>query len=249
LFALNLFAFPRAHLGEGLAEEILAGGAEVAREAGIPILGGHSIDDPEPKYGMVAVGEAHPDRLVTNSAGRAGDVLLLTKPLGTGVITTAFKADAAPPSVLARAVRTMVALNGDASQVMVRLGVKAATDVTGFGLLGHLRSLARASGLAAQVDASRVPILDGARELAAAGHVPGGSKRNSRDLDPDLVVGSGVDPVTRILLCDAQTSGGLLLAVPPSKVAAVEKALKPVAPAAVRIGRLVEGPPGRIEVN
>ena len=249
LFALNLFAFPRAHLGEGLAEEILAGGAEVAREAGIPILGGHSIDDPEPKYGMVAVGEAHPDRLVTNSAGRAGDVLLLTKPLGTGVITTAFKADAAPPSVLARAVRTMVALNGDASEVMVRLGVKAATDVTGFGLLGHLRSLARASGLAAQVDASRVPILDGARELAAAGHVPGGSKRNSRDLDPDLVVGSGVDPVTRILLCDAQTSGGLLLAVPPSKVAAVEKALKPVAPAAVRIGRLVEGPPGRIEVN
>lgn len=249
LFALNLFAFPRAHLGEGLAEEILAGGAEVAREAGIPVLGGHSIDDPEPKYGMVAVGEVHPDRLLTNAAGKAGDVLLLTKPLGTGVITTALKADAAPPSVVARAVAIMAALNREASQVAVRLGVKAATDITGFGLLGHLRALARASGVSAQVDASRVPILEGARDLAAAGHVPGGSKRNSRDLDPDLVMGPGIDPVTRTLLCDAQTSGGLLLAVPPSKVAAVEKALAGAAPVVARIGRLVEGRPGRIEVD
>lgn len=249
LFALNLFAFPRAHLGEGLAEEILRGGAEVAAEAGIPILGGHSIDDPEPKYGMVAVGEAHPDRLVTNTGGRTGDVLLLTKPLGTGVIATALKADAAPPSVVARAVRTMSALNREASQVMVGQGVVGATDVTGFGLLGHLRALARASGVAAQVEASRVPILEGARELAAAGHVPGGTKRNSRDLDPDLTMAPGIDPVTRILLCDAQTSGGLLMAVPASKVASVEKALADVGVPVSRIGRLVQGRPGSLSVT
>jgi len=249
LFALNLFAFPRAHLGGGIAEEILAGGAELAAEAGIPILGGHSIDDPEPKYGMVAVGEVHPDRLVTNAGGRAGDVLLLTKPLGTGVITTALKADAAPPSVVARAVRTMAALNRGAAEAMVRLGVRCATDVTGFGLLGHLRALARASGVSAQIEAARVPVLEGARELAAAGHVPGGTKRNSRDLDPDLEVGPRVDPVTRILLCDAQTSGGLLMAVPPSKVAEAEKALAGGDAVVARVGRLVAGPAGKIYVD
>jgi len=249
LFALNLFAFPRQHLGEGLAEEILQGGFETAREAGIPVLGGHSVDDPEPKYGMVAVGEAHPDRLVTNAAGRPGDVLLLTKPLGTGVITTALKADAAPPSVVARAVRSMSSLNRTASEVMVRLGVKCATDVTGFGLLGHLRALARASGTAAVVDAARVPILEGARELAAAGHVPGGTKRNSRDLDADLRLGPDVEPVTRTLLCDAQTSGGLLMAVPPPVVAGVEKALTSAGIKAYRVGRLTSGTPGQMEVQ
>lgn len=249
LFALNLFAFPRAHLGEGIAEEILAGGAEIAEEAGVPILGGHSIDDPEPKYGMVAVGEAHPDRLVTNAAARPGDVLILTKPLGTGVITTAAKADAVAPSVVSRAVRSMAGLNQAASEVMVRLGVRAATDVTGFGLLGHLRALARASGVGAVVDAARVPILEGARETAAAGHVPGGTKRNSKDLDADLELAPGVDPVTRLLLCDAQTSGGLLMAVPPSAVAAVEKALEGSGVTAARIGRLTSGFPGRIRVE
>ena len=249
LFALNLFAFPRRHLGDGLAEEILLGGGDTAREAGIPVLGGHSVDDPEPKYGMVAVGEAHPDRLVTNAAGRPGDVLILTKPLGTGVITTALKADAAPPSVLARAVKSMAALNRTASEIMVQAGVRAATDVTGFGLLGHLRSLARASGVSAHVEADRVPLLEGARELAAAGHVPGGSKRNSRDLDPDLELHSRIDPVTRTLLCDAQTSGGLLMAVPPSQVAAVEKALKGAAQLVARVGHLAAGVPGRIQVS
>ena len=249
LFALNLFAFPRAYLGEGLAPEILAGGVEVATKAGIPILGGHSIDDPEPKYGMVAVGEAHPDRLLRNSAAAAGDVLILTKPLGTGVITTALKADAAPPSVLARAVESMTTLNVGPSQVMVRLGVKAATDVTGFGLLGHLRALCRASGLEARIDLERVPFLEGARELAAAGHVPGGTKRNSRDLDPDLELGPKVDPVSRLLLCDAQTSGGLLMAVPASSVAKVERELAGVAPVVARIGHLVAGTTGRITVS
>lgn len=249
LFVLNLFAFPRAHLGEGLAEEILAGGAEVAAEAGVPVLGGHSIDDPEPKYGMVAIGEAHPDRLVTNAAGQPGDVLLLTKPLGIGVVTTALKADAAPPSVVARAVALMSTLNRGPSEVMVKAGVRAGTDVTGYGLLGHLRALARASGVEAHVEAARVPILEGARELATAGHVPGGTRRNSRDLDADLEVAAGIDPVTRILLCDAQTSGGLLMAVPASLVARVEEDLQGVAPVVARIGHLAEGTPGRIHVS
>lgn len=250
LFGLNLFAFPRAHLDQGVAEEILAGGAEAAGDADIGILGGHSIDDPEPKYGMVAVGEVHPDRLVTNAAGRPGDVLLLTKPLGIGVITTALKADAAPPSVVARAVRTMATLNRAASEVMAELEIRCATDVTGFGLLGHLRALARASGVAAVVDAGRVPVLEGARDLAAAGHVPGGTRRNSRDLDADLDLAREVDPVSRTLLCDAQTSGGLLVAVPASKVARAATVLEQVLghPAA-RIGHLEDGPPGRLRVH
>lgn len=249
LFVLNLFAFPRAYLDSGIPEGILEGGRLVAEEAGVPILGGHSIDDPEPKYGMVAIGEAHPERLITNSAARPGDVLVLTKPLGIGIITTALKADAAPPSVITRSVEVMTTLNRGAAEAMTSEGVKAGTDVTGFGLLGHLRVMARASGVAATVRADAVPILEGARPLAEAGHVPGGTKRNSRDLDPDLEVASGVDPVTRLLLCDAQTSGGMLMAVAPDRVEKVLAALKNRAPAAVRIGELHEGPAGHIRIE
>jgi len=249
LLALNLFAFPRAHLNTVIPEEIIAGGAEVAASAGIPILGGHSIDDPEPKYGMVAIGEVHPDRLVTNAGGRPGDLLVLTKPLGTGVITTALKADAAPPSVIGRAVDTMTELNRTAAEAMVEVGVRGATDVTGFGLLGHLRSLARASGVAARIHAGEVPLIEGARALAEAGHVPGGTKRNSRDLDPDLEMGPEVDPVTRLLLCDAQTSGGLLMAVPPDRWEALAGRLQGLTPVLARIGFMEEGPAGRIRVD
>ena len=249
LLALNLFAFPRAHLDTGIAEEIIAGGAEVATSAGIPILGGHSIDDPEPKYGMVGIGEVHPDRLVTNAGGRPGDLLVLTKPLGTGVITTALKADAAPPSVIARAVDTMTGLNRAAAEAMVEVGIRGATDVTGFGLLGHLRSLARASGVSARIHARDVPLIEGTRALAEGGHVPGGTKRNSRDLDPDLDLGPEVDPVTRLLLCDAQTSGGLLMAVPPDRWDALAAALGDGTPVLARIGTLEAGPAGRIRVD
>ncbi len=249
LLALNLFAFPRAHLDTGIPEEIIAGGVEIAASAGVPILGGHSIDDPEPKYGMVGIGEVHPDRLVTNAGGRPGDLLVLTKPLGTGVITTALKADAAPPSVIARAVDTMTELNRTAAEAMVEVGVRGATDVTGFGLLGHLRSLARASGVAARIHADEVPLIEGARALAEAGHVPGGTKRNSRDLDPDLDLGPEVDPVTRLLLCDAQTSGGLLMAVPPGRWEDLAGRLLDRTTVLARIGVLEEGPAGRIRVE
>lgn len=250
LFGLNLFAFPREHLDEGVAEEIIAGGAEIAREAGIPILGGHSIDDPEPKYGLVAIGEAHPDRLITNAGGRPGDALILTKPLGIGVITTAIKKDAVDEAIVEGAVRRMATLNATASIVAVEHGVKGGTDVTGFGLLGHLRALARSSLVSAELDLGSVPILQGAAELVEAGHVPGGTRRNLDDVRSDVVFHTSIPAVQRTLLADAQTSGGLLLCVGPGRVDEVLEHLHAggVDEAAV-IGRLVGGDPGRIRVG
>lgn len=248
LFGLNLVGFPRKLLGEGLLEEILRGGGEVCREAGIPVLGGHSIDDAEPKFGMVAVGEAHPDALVTNAAARPGDALVLTKPLGTGVVTTAIKADAAPPDVIREAVAVMSTLNRSGADAGARAGVRAGTDVTGFGLLGHLRNLARASGVAAEVTWETVPFLEGAQALAAAGHVPGGSNRNLADLEADLEWRAAVPDAIRTLLVDAQTSGGLLLCVPPNGLDALLAGLDGAAPAAAVVGRVVDGPPGSVTI-
>lgn len=249
LFALNLVAFPRKLLGEGLLEEILRGGGEVCREAGIPVLGGHSIDDAEPKFGMVAVGEVHPDRMVTNSGARPGDVLVLTKPLGTGIVTTAVKAGQAPDDVARRAVEVMATLNREAADAARAVGVRGGTDVTGFGLLGHLRNLLRASDVAAKLRGADLPLLDGARELVVAGHVPGGTKRNLTDTAEDLTWGPGVPDDVRLLMADAQTSGGLLLCVAPERAAELVAALEGRAPAAAVIGEVVEGPAGSIAVG
>ncbi len=249
LFVLNLLGFPRALLDTGLAEGIIAGGAEIAREAGVPILGGHSIDDPEPKYGMVAVGEVDPRQMVTNAGARDGDLLVLTKALGTGIITTALKNDAADPATVAAAVASMTTLNGPACAAMLEVGVNAATDVTGFGLLGHLHSMMLASGLEAVVEAGAVPVLPGARELAAAGQVPGGSQRNQADLAGHLTWTASVDETTRIVLCDAQTSGGLLIAVPPDHADALLTELSARGVRGVVVGGVRTGVrPGRIEV-
>jgi selenide, water dikinase len=249
LFALNLVGFPRKLLSEGLLEEILRGGGEVAREAGVPILGGHTIDDAEPKYGMVAIGEVDPERMVTNAGARPGDVLVLTKALGAGIIATAIKAGAAPASVVASAVRSMATLNRGAAEAMVAAGLRAATDVTGFGLLGHLRSMLRASGASARLSASDVPLLEGAAELLHAGHVPGGTRRNLEDLGPDVTFGPGVSDTLRTLLADAQTSGGLLMAVPPDRLDGVLAWLKDAAPVAAVIGVVERGEAGRIVVE
>ena len=249
LFALNLIGFPRRLLGAGLLEEIVRGGGEIAREAGIGIVGGHSIDDPEPKFGLCVIGDVDPARMVRNSGARAGDLLVLTKPLGTGVITTAAKAEAAPAKVLRTAIAMMTTLNRAAAHAMLGVGARAATDVTGFGLLGHLHGMLRASGVAARVHASAVPLLPGARELADRGHIPGGTRRNREDISDIVTWASAVPAVLRVLLSDAQTSGGLLIAAPPDRALELVEQLRPgnAWPASI-IGEITAGAAGSIEV-
>jgi selenide,water dikinase len=249
LFVLNLVGFPRKLLGDGILDRILAGASDIAREAGVPTLGGHSIDDAEPKFGMVAVGEVDPDRVVTNAAAQPGDVLVLTKPIGSGVVTTAAKAGTVPAGVLAQAVAVMATLNRGAAEAMVAARAHAATDVTGFGLLGHLHRLLLASGVAARIRAAHVPFLPGAHDLVVAGHVSGGSKRNLTDVAAHVAFGAEVDVTTRTLLADAQTSGGLLISLPGDRVATLLSHIEGRAPTAAVIGSVVQGPPGSITVE
>ena len=205
--AVNLLGWPRDVLPSELAQEVLRGGMDVARQASCLVAGGHSIDDPEPKYGMAVTGLGDPDRLLRNDAARAGLPISLTKPLGVGVLNNRHKATG---EVFAHAVESMATLNEAAAAAALEAGVRAATDVTGFGLLGHLYKMARASGVTAVIDAAAVPYLDGARSSLAEGFVPGGSRRNLDWVRPHLEAGVGEDEL--ILLADAQTSGGLLVA-------------------------------------
>lgn len=209
VLAINLLGWPRGRLPAELAARVLAGSLEIATRAGCPVAGGHSIDSPEPLYGMAVTGIADPDRLLRNDAARAGDAVTLTKPLGVGVLNNRHKATG---EVFDHAVASMTTLNAEASAAALAAGVRAATDVTGFGMLGHLHKMARASGLTAVVDAASVPYLDGARSSLADGFVPGGSRRNLDWVRPHLTAGLAVDPDELVLLADAQTSGGLLLA-------------------------------------
>jgi selenide,water dikinase len=248
LFGLNLVGFPRRFLHEGLLEEILRGGGTVCAEAGIPVLGGHSIDDAEPKFGMVAVGEVHPDCLLSNDGARPGDRLVLTKPLGTGVVTTAIKAGAAGEDLMARAVEVMTTLNRDAAGAMGCAGAHAATDGTGFGLIGHLRNMLRASGAAARIRAADVPLISGVEALVEAGHVPGGTGRNQGDLARDTTWAEGTSDTTKVLLNDAQTSGGLLISVPQDGTEELLEELAGKALVAAVIGEVLEGEAGKVEV-
>ncbi|MBT9257463.1 selenide, water dikinase SelD [Phycicoccus sp. MAQZ13P-2] len=207
LVAVNLLAWPRDRVPFVLAAEVLRGGGDVARAAGCHLAGGHSIDDPEPKYGLAVTGLADPDRLLRNDSGVAGVPLTLTKPLGLGVLNNRHKATG---EVFPEAVEVMTTLNRDASRAALAAGAVCATDVTGFGLLGHLFKLCRASGVSAVVDAAAVPYVTGAREALADGYVPGGSRRNLDWVRPHLESGVGEDEL--LLLADAQTSGGLLVA-------------------------------------
>lgn len=206
--AINLVAWPRELLPTELLREVLRGGLDVAAEAGCPVIGGHSIDGPEPVYGMAVTGTADPDRLLRNDAAEPGLPISLTKPLGVGVLNNRHKATG---EVSREAVESMTTLNRAASVAALEAGVRAATDVTGFGLLGHLYKMCRASGVAARVDAAAVPYVVGSREALASGHVPGGSRRNLDWVRPHLSVGSGISEDDLILLADAQTSGGLLV--------------------------------------
>lgn len=250
LFALSVVAFPSRRLPLSVLERILAGAAEVAREAGIEIVGGHTVDDTEPKFGLAVTGIVHPGRVVTNAGARPGDALVLTKPIGTGVLATAVKRGLAGEEATRRLVSTMRTLNRGASEAMVEVGVSAATDVTGFGLLGHLREMAAASGVDAEVEAAAVPLLPGVRDLAAADGVPGGSLENHDHVAPHVDFAPGLSRVDRLLLADAQTSGGLLIALPEERCEALLAKLagRGVADAR-RVGQVARAGTGRIRVH
>jgi len=249
LFAVNLAAWP----GDGLPLEmlgaVLRGGAEIAARAGCVVAGGHTIDDPVPKYGMAVVGMADPDLLMTIDRAVPGDWLILTKPLGTGVIATAVKRATVPDGVLRAAVESMTLLNAGASEAALAAGVLAATDVTGFGLLGHLHRMLAASGAAAEVDAAAVPLLRGAAELAAEGFVSGGTRANIARMSEVVTVTGEVAPEVIVLLHDAQTSGGLLLSTKPAAVQPLLDDLTGRGLTAAVIGEVVRGTPGQIVVR
>ena len=236
--ALNLVAWSLEELGADMLREVLRGGAEIAREAGVALGGGHSIDDREPKYGLAVTGTVHPDRVMTNGGGREGDELYLTKPVGGGVASTALKRGTAPEELTRAAVEVMCTLNREASEAACAAGAHALTDVTGFGLLGHVRELATASGVSAEIDADAVPALPGVLDLLASPEPPiaGGSRRNRAWIEEVASFGDEVSEERRWLLCDAMTSGGLLVAGGSG------------APGTL-IGRLVAGDAGRITVN
>ena len=239
--ALQLVGWPRDTLPFELLEEVIAGGAAVMEAAGCTIVGGHSIDDPEPKYGFAVTGLVEPDRLVTNAGAQPGDSLVLTKPLGTGIIATAIKNQKADMEVAAQAVEIMTALNEGASRAMTSVGVNAATDITGFGLLGHLTEMLEASGLGAELNLQAIPLIDGVVELAEQGILPGGSKRNLESVTDSVDFGD-IPVQIRNVLADAQTSGGLLISVNPDRVDYLLEALEAErTQAAAVIGSIVPG--------
>jgi len=246
LYALNLVGFPRGQPWE-LLTEILAGGAEKAHEAGCPIVGGHSVDDAEPKYGLAVTGLVDPRRVLTNSGARPGDALLLTKALGTGIVVSAIKQEQASPEVLRAAVTQMKMLNRAAGETLARAwrDVHALTDVTGFGLLGHLDSMLRASGARALVHADAVPVLPGVRVLARAGLVPGGSRSNREFIEPRTLFPAKMEEADQLVLADAQTNGGMLAAVAPRAAEQLLRRLADAGAPAARIGEVV--PRGRLE--
>ena len=225
LTALQIVGWPRDTLSLDLLSDVIDGGMATLAEAGVTLVGGHSLDDPEPKYGLAVTGTVHPDRVVTNAGASPNEALVLTKPIGIGVITTAIKGGLASPQARNEAVEVMSELNAVAAVAMLEVGVSAATDVTGFGLLGHLGEIVAASGVGARIDAHAVPVLAEARSLAEAGAVAGGTERNLAHVEQFTDFGDA-DESTRVLLADAQTSGGLLIAVESAKADQLVEALQ-----------------------
>jgi selenide,water dikinase len=243
--ALNIVSWPVDDLPLEMLGRVLQGGIDATSAAGAAVLGGHSITDPEPKYGMVALGLADPERVVRNSTAVPGATLVLTKPLGLGIVSTAVKRGSADPALVARAVELMTTLNAEASAAMLDAEAEAATDVTGFGLLGHLHRMLAASGVSAVVDASSVPVMEGVLDLARAGIVPGGSKRNHAYVAPHVEWGELTGP-EQLVLADAQTSGGLLVAA--TQADRLGKELEARGVAFAEVGMVEAGEPGRIRV-
>ena len=250
LAALSIVGFPDATLPADVLADILRGAADIAAEAGIAIVGGHTIRSDEPIFGLAVVGRVHPDRVLTNAGARPGDALILTKPIGIGIITTAAKNGEDKLGAIGEAIQLMTTLNRTTADVLRRFKVHALTDVTGFGLLGHLRNVTAASGVTARVAFDRVPIIPAARTYAAAGIAPGGTHANWRFLADWVEYETGLTKEDQLLLCDAQTSGGLLAAVPQSIAPEVTRALSAAgAPASAIIGTIEETGSGRISVT
>ena len=240
LLALNICAFP-ADMDPDIISEILRGGAEKVREAGAALAGGHTVDDKEPKYGLSVLGVVHPDRVLTKGGARPGDVLVLTKPLGAGIVTTAFKGGVAEPEHIAAATASMAALNRTAAQLAGRVGVRGATDITGFSLLGHASEMAALSGVGLRFRLADLPFLPGAREYAEQWLFPAGANRNQEHFGCGVTFAEAIGDELRLLLFTPETSGGLLLAVPADRLAELLALAAEVGQAMWVVGEAVEG--------
>jgi len=250
LTAMNLVSFPVNKLSMDVLAKILQGGSEKIREAGAVLVGGHSIDDPEPKYGLSVTGIVHPDHVLSNAKAEPGDILVFTKPLGVGIITTGIKRGIVSPAAEAEVIKVMATLNKGAAEAAISVGVHAVTDVTGFGLLGHLHEMLEASGCSAEVYAEAVPVIDSVWDCIKQKAIPGGTQANRRHIENKVDFESDVTEELRIVLFDAITSGGLLLSVPEERVDSLLKRLEEhKTPAAAVIGRVIKGEPGRIAVS
>ena len=250
LTALNIVCFPRDAMDISVLQDVLRGGMDKMHEAGVILVGGHTVEDPELKYGLAVTGTIHPDKVIQNCTARAGDKLILTKPLGTGIISTAIKGGKADEESVESIVRSMTALNRTASELMVEVGVDACTDITGFGLLGHAGEMIEGSDVGMVIDAASVPCFPGAKKLAEMGMIPGGLRRN-RDFRKNMVdIGTNIPEFLQDILFDPQTSGGLLIAVPENKASKLLDELheKGVSEAVI-IGDVVAQNKGRIQVK
>jgi len=249
LTAMNVVCFPVKEMPISVLQEILRGGLDKIKEAGAVLVGGHSVEDPELKYGLSVTGIVHPDRVIKNQGARPGDRLILTKPLGTGIINTAIKAGLAEEETVKKVTRTMATLNRDASEAMQEVGVNACTDVTGFGLLGHACEMIEGTEVGMVIYASKVPYFPEAEEFANMGLVPGGTHRNKEFRGRMVDISRGISPPVVDILFDAQTSGGLLISVPEERAEELLRNLKQRGVEAALIGEVTSEHPGRIEVK
>ncbi|KPJ64552.1 selenophosphate synthase [candidate division KD3-62 bacterium DG_56] len=250
LTGLNIIGFPKKRLPMEVMYDILRGGADKATEAEVVIIGGHTIEDSEPKYGIAVTGVVHPDRIISNAGAQPGDSLVLTKPLGMGIITTALRIDKASDEVMAEAIAVMATLNRAASEAMIVAGAHACTDVTGYGLVGHLGEMTAASGVGAELSVEKIPVVEATWDLARQGIVSGGARRTEDFLGERVVWASAVPAEAQLIVCDAETSGGLLIAVAPDREASLVAALRGAAtPAASVIGKISADPRHRIHVR
>lgn len=238
---LNMIGFPKSTLPFSVLGEIIKGGAEKAKEAGVNIIGGHSIDDSEPKFGFVAIGTIHPQKILRNSTAKVGDALVLTKPLGTGIVSTAIKKQKISEEMISKAVDIMSTLNKSASEAMQEAGANSCTDVTGYGLLGHLNEMVQGSKVSARLDINAIPLIKGVYELAEQGFIPGGTRRNLEAVVDSVTWDEGISPISKLLLADAQTSGGLLISISQDNLPQLRKSLENRNIKFAEIGEIVEG--------